>query len=247
MRQASSQLVHTLGGTDGESLSSIVQGIEGGYSQLAELGQNASEVLVAALSEAHEALIDALDRAAGGQDIEFNVAPVQQIAEALEQMRQAAVEVEESSHDEAVEQDLDTSEAETVPEEETVVEVSQDNIELQAPEALDPELVEIFLEEAEEIFEAMASAKQDWLNDNSNEGAIDALQRALHTLKGSSRMAGLSAIGDLSHELESIYEDVAAERLAPGPELFELVHECDDRLTDMVTEVRGGCALLSRY
>lgn len=102
----------------------------------------------------------------------------------------------------------------------------------------DSELIEIFLEEADEILEQASSAKQRWIDDSTDGGALDELQRCLHTLKGGARMAGITAIGDLSHELESLYETVAEGRLSLSPQLYDMVHACDDRIMDMLGELR---------
>ena len=109
---------------------------------------------------------------------------------------------------------------------------------IDADEEPDAELIEIFLEEAEEILEQASVAKQDWIDDRANAGALDELQRCLHTLKGGARMAGLMSVGSLSHELESLYEDVDAGKLPISEKLFDMVHACDDRIVDMLTELK---------
>ena len=102
----------------------------------------------------------------------------------------------------------------------------------------DAELIEIFLEEADEILEQAAIAKQQWIDNNADASALDELQRCLHTLKGGARMAGIMGVGNLSHELESVYEDVAAGNLELNAELYDTVHACDDRIMDMLGELR---------
>ncbi|MCG8449897.1 MAG: Hpt domain-containing protein, partial [Pirellulales bacterium] len=120
-------------------------------------------------------------------------------------------------------------------------ETTDDRIsETQQEDVLDPELIEVFLEEVDEIFEVIAESKQAWMDDSNNVQAVDQLQRALHTLKGSSRMAGISAVGDLAHELETIYVDAVAGQMTASPDLFALLHECDDRLADLIGMVRKG-------
>ena len=102
----------------------------------------------------------------------------------------------------------------------------------------DAELIEIFLEEADEILEQAAIAKQQWIDNSADACALDELQRCLHTLKGGARMAGIMGVGNLSHELESVYEDVAAGNLELNAELYDTVHACDDRIMDMLGELR---------
>ena len=68
----------------------------------------------------------------------------------------------------------------------------------------DPEVAAIFTDEATELIEASEQALADW---RSQPGSADfrlALKRPLHTLKGGARMAGITPMGDLSHELESL-------------------------------------------
>ena len=102
----------------------------------------------------------------------------------------------------------------------------------------DAELIAIFLEEADEILEQASIAKQRWIEDSSDSLALDELQRCLHTLKGGARMAGIMGVGDLSHELESVYEFVSEGKLGLTPSLYEIVHACDDRIMDMLGELK---------
>src|SRR5690606_32856000 len=66
----------------------------------------------------------------------------------------------------------------------------------------DVEVAEIFAEEATELLESCEHALAQLSLAPADEPAMAELQRGLHTLKGGARMAGLPAMGDLSHELE---------------------------------------------
>ena len=107
---------------------------------------------------------------------------------------------------------------------------------------LDPELVEIFLEEADEILDTVSGNLDNWAADQENITEIESLQRSLHTLKGSARMAGLKAIGNLAHELESLYELSVRGDLHYSENMGMLLHRCHDTLADMVGEVKKGKA-----
>ena len=98
----------------------------------------------------------------------------------------------------------------------------------------DAELVDIFLEEAQEILDTSASSLQHWLSDTRNEAPLHTLLRDLHTLKGGARMAEVRPVGDLAHELEFLYEGLVAQRFAPVEGLPELLLSCQDGLTEMV-------------
>src|SRR5690606_7675949 len=103
----------------------------------------------------------------------------------------------------------------------------------------DAELVEIFLEEGFDIVDSSGAALQRWLDEVDNLLHVESLQRDLHTLKGGARMAEISEIGDLAHELEFLYEDLGAGRLRASPELFALLQACHDRLAEMLEAVRN--------
>src|SRR5258705_10875022 len=64
---------------------------------------------------------------------------------------------------------------------------------------LDPELLQIFLDEAHELVPAVGAAMRDWRDSPDNPALGHALQRGLHTLERSSRMAGALAHGGLPH------------------------------------------------
>ena len=78
--------------------------------------------------------------------------------------------------------------------------------------ALDAEMVEIFLEEAVDLLESAGQALERLLAEPENPRALSSLQRDLHTLKGGARMAEIRPIGDLAHELESLYEGLVDRR-----------------------------------
>ncbi len=102
---------------------------------------------------------------------------------------------------------------------------------------LDPELVGIFLEEAYDLINATGSALHSWSEDPDNREIAAELQRDVHTLKGGARMAGVSAIGDLTHVLEDLFEKVALGELAASDTMNDLLFACHDRLARMVEQV----------
>jgi len=71
-------------------------------------------------------------------------------------------------------------------------------------EAFDHEIANIFSEEATELLEGAQASLNAWNGDRNNKAPVAELQRQLHTLKGGARMAGIPAMGNLSHELESL-------------------------------------------
>src|SRR5690606_9153269 len=96
----------------------------------------------------------------------------------------------------------------------------------------DPEIAAIFTEEAAEILDSAEQALQS-IREGGDHGAIVELQRFLHTLKGGARMAGVAAMGDLSHALETLLADMASGRVAPDDAAVDLVQLTLDELHRM--------------
>ena len=115
----------------------------------------------------------------------------------------------------------------------------------EALNAGDPELQDIFLDEAFDILESSGTALSRWQADPQNHLEVENLLRDLHTLKGGARMVEVAAIGDFAHELETLFEDISVGLLAPNAELFVLLERCHDQLAQMFDALRSGQPLPS--
>jgi chemosensory pili system protein ChpA (sensor histidine kinase/response regulator) len=104
---------------------------------------------------------------------------------------------------------------------------------------LDPELAAIFFQEATELLDGNETTLQHWREEPEQVRWRGALQRSLHTLKGSARMAGVSALGDLAHALESVLAAALERRIPTGPGLFDLLQSGNDRLAAMLDSLRS--------
>ncbi len=109
------------------------------------------------------------------------------------------------------------------------------------PEAeYDAEIAGIFSEEASELLDSADEALAVWLGDKSSRDSVDALKRHLHTLKGGARMAGVTAMGDLSHELETLLIRLENGHLDPSAELDQLLQRSLDELHRMRDNITAG-------
>jgi chemosensory pili system protein ChpA (sensor histidine kinase/response regulator) len=108
---------------------------------------------------------------------------------------------------------------------------------------LDPELAEIFLEEAQEIIHSSGELLHRWETDVHNLDLVGELQRELHTLKGGARMAEVNPIGDVSHELETLFESIVDKNFEASPNVIALCLRCHDALANMVDAVNDGHAI----
>jgi chemosensory pili system protein ChpA (sensor histidine kinase/response regulator) len=71
---------------------------------------------------------------------------------------------------------------------------------------LDPDLFAFFEEEALELMPRLGGALRQWHARPDNVSAREEVLRALHTLKGSARLAGALDLGGQAHALESLIE-----------------------------------------
>ncbi len=83
--------------------------------------------------------------------------------------------------------------------------------EIDALDVIDPDLFPIFEEEAAELLPALGSALRQWSARPENLSARNELLRALHTLKGSARLAGAMRLGEMAHRMETAVEQIGAD------------------------------------
>ncbi len=104
----------------------------------------------------------------------------------------------------------------------------------------DPEVAAIFCEEASELLESSQSALQSWNSSPGSTEYLAALKRSLHTFKGGARMAGISAMGDLSHELESLIIQISLGTASGDERARGIAQEAVDELARMREQVSAG-------
>jgi chemosensory pili system protein ChpA (sensor histidine kinase/response regulator) len=107
---------------------------------------------------------------------------------------------------------------------------------------IDPQLLPIFLEEAQELVPQIGSDLRDLKANPADDKVVASLRRGLHTLKGSARMAGAIRLGELTHIMESRME-AAFEANEFSPELWGELEEKMDRLSLDVERMQAGGAV----
>ncbi len=94
---------------------------------------------------------------------------------------------------------------------------------------IDADLLPVFLEEAQELVPAVGQGLRDWKSNPGHAAAGNALQRTLHTLKGSARMCGAMALGELTHHMETRVESALGLKNLPST-LFDELEVSYDRM-----------------
>ena len=109
---------------------------------------------------------------------------------------------------------------------------------------VDAQLLPVFLEEADGISQKMDMVLRAWHEEPGDERHARALERLLHTLKGSARMAGAMRIGEIVHEME---DRVGAGAQARGGEVFwKTLNNDFDRIAALLGELHTRQAVSGR-
>ncbi|MEB3791625.1 Hpt domain-containing protein [Acinetobacter sp. IK40] len=102
----------------------------------------------------------------------------------------------------------------------------------------DPDLLDIFLEEADELLAGIDADLTTWTADHHNLNALKNLMRYLHTLKGGANMIQAPHIGLIAHELESLYEKLINQHIQATPQLVAIIRLVQDDIADRIQTIR---------
>jgi len=91
---------------------------------------------------------------------------------------------------------------------------------------VDDEIIEVFIEEAQEVQETLAEYVPKWLEEPLNDENLNTVRRSFHTLKGSGRMVEASEISELAWSIENMLNrviDRSVDSLVQHGELVQAV------------------------
>ena len=108
-------------------------------------------------------------------------------------------------------------------------EVSLERRQRRIEDDLDPQLLPVFLEEAQELAPQIGEMLRTWRREPENWDLAAALQRVLHTFKGGARMAGVMSVGELTHHMEARVESTLELKSAPA-QFFDDLEASLDRV-----------------
>ena len=209
---------------DSPKFTSLLAALGSAYSYLYSYPDRASNSEVQlALVTGHRQLTGLFDALAGSMSLKLD----QQILNRLQTINEVDIDEGSDKKTAADNEDMVVDNHEPVT---TVQSIQADKLTLEAIDT-DIELLEIFLEEAQELDSAIAQSFNKWRADINNTATLKVLQRHLHTIKGGARMAGIRSIGDLTHEIESIYEAFVEERLYPTMQWLAVMQIVQDTLS----------------
>ncbi|SOZ37214.1 Hpt domain-containing protein [Cupriavidus neocaledonicus] len=108
--------------------------------------------------------------------------------------------------------------------------------------AIDAELLDIFLNEADEVLGGIAGDLGAGVEALRDADLLSRLRRAFHTLKGSSRMVGLHRYGEAAWAVEQVMNLWLAEAREPAPALLALLRRAHAELSAWVARLHGDAA-----
>ena len=192
--------------------------------------------------QVHQQFIQLFDTLAAGQRVTLTKAHERVLNELSSFTQQNIDFLEQTSTDV-----MDTV-PETVQDSASVLDITDlsaqfalDKQQLQSDEAnsdFDPDLLDIFLEEADELLVGIDTDLNTWTADHKNVGALKNLMRYLHTLKGGSNMIQARHIGLIAHELETIYEKLINQQIQATPQLITVIRSVQDDIADRIQTIR---------
>lgn len=101
-----------------------------------------------------------------------------------------------------------------------------------------------FFQECEELLETLddgltmlASAAED---DQVDPEVVNAVFRAVHSIKGGAAAFGLDVLVRFAHQFETVLDEVRSGRLAPAADIVAIFLRCADYLADLVNSARNS-------
>lgn len=108
----------------------------------------------------------------------------------------------------------------------------------ESDEAIDAELLEIFLTEADEVLAYVGETVPSSRLDPSNQEHLTSLRRSFHTLKGSGRMVGLTMFGEAAWSVEQVMNLWLSEAKSGTEALYALLENTAAQLNDWVNDLK---------
>lgn len=102
------------------------------------------------------------------------------------------------------------------------------------------ELLDIFLEEAQEHLQALNENVLSLESNPEDLTVVSEIFRSAHTFKGMSATMGFTDIANLTHKMENVLDGIRNEKLMVTGDVIDVVFECIDNLEKMVGNVQQG-------
>ena len=111
-----------------------------------------------------------------------------------------------------------------------------------APDAehLDPELLELYIEEAKEEYASIKRKLPAWQDEPDNMEKLITVRRSFHTLKGSGRMVGAERIGEYAWCVENLLNRLINRTLVRTPPMVDFIIEAAAAVPELIEQLEVG-------
>lgn len=100
--------------------------------------------------------------------------------------------------------------------------------------------IDVFIEESAEHLEVLYNQLLALEKHPNEEGIIEEIFRAAHTLKGMAATMGYSDLAAITHHLENVFDGIRYDRISVQPPMIDLLFETVDQLNEIVEDIASG-------
>lgn len=105
---------------------------------------------------------------------------------------------------------------------------------------MDNAILDAFFEECEDLLTALADGLSDMRGGATDSETVNAVFRAVHSIKGAAGAFAMEALVGFAHTFETVLDEVRANKLDPSDDLLKLLQRAGDILSDLVEAERDG-------
>jgi len=109
------------------------------------------------------------------------------------------------------------------------------------------DLRQTFFEESAEGLEAIDSGLAELNESAASDDTVNAVFRAIHSIKGGAGVFGFSGLVDFAHVFETVLDQIRHGKLSPSQQAVEVLQKANDTLSDLVAMARAGEATPANF
>jgi chemosensory pili system protein ChpA (sensor histidine kinase/response regulator) len=103
----------------------------------------------------------------------------------------------------------------------------------------DDEILEIFIEEAEEELATINTLLPKWQQAPDDQEALVTVRRSFHTLKGSGRLVGAQILGEFAWSCENLLNRIIDGTLPAAGHIHEVLAQAPQALAQLIAQIKG--------
>ncbi|MGE0566193.1 MAG: Hpt domain-containing protein, partial [Pseudolabrys sp.] len=97
-----------------------------------------------------------------------------------------------------------------------------------------------FFDECSELLQQIEVSLTEMRDGNTSDDTINAVFRAVHSVKGGAGIFGFEALVGFAHVFETVMDEIRQHKMEPATEVLDVLLTSGDVLTDLVNMARSG-------